>query len=145
MKWLSIAAVITLAAQAGDARGDTKKRRSDSSDSSDSEPGEDESFSKLPAIATTVLALAGGAFALYSHGKAHDAAEPVQFAANQDVYDEDAKGVRRWNAGIVVGASVAGFAAAVSGYLWYRALRSPRRVEISADGEGARVWLRGSF
>ena len=98
--------------------------------------------SRLPAIAATVVAIAGGAFGVYAFGKARDAAEPVPFAATRDLYDDEAKRVRRWNAGIVVGASVAGFATIVSGYLWYRALRSPGRVEVTADGDGASVWLR---
>jgi hypothetical protein len=100
-----------------------------------------DSPSKIPAIAATVIAVAGGGFGIYAYGKAQDAAEPVPFAATRDIYDAEAKRVRRWNAGIIVGAGVAGFGAVVSGYLWYRALRSSTRVEVTADGDGATVWL----
>lgn len=105
-----------------------------------------EAPSKLPAITATVIAIAGGAFGVYAYGKAHDAAEPVPFAASRDIYDAEAKRVRRWNAGIIVGASVGAFAAVASAYLWHRALRSPRaKIEVGADGDSASISLGGRF
>ena len=106
---------------------------------------EAEAPSKLPPVLASVIAVAGAGFAVYARGRAHDAAAPLPYAASQAVYDDEAKRVRRWNAGLVVGASVGGAAAVAAGLLWYRALRAPAPVALEVDGDGARVSLRGSF
>lgn len=133
MKWVSFATLCCVTFAAPRARADDKSPA-------------DDTPSKLPAVAATVLALAGGAFGVYAYGKAHDAAEPVPFAASRDIYDAEAKRVRRWNAGLIVGAGVGVFSAIVSGYLWHRALRAPRtKIEVTADDDSASISLGRSF
>ncbi len=99
-----------------------------------------------PAIATTALAVGAGVFAVISYGKAHDAADRAPFAIDQDAADGVADEVDTWNLRFGIATGVAIAAAGVSGYLWYRALRTPKaRVEVTPTAGGAAVTFGGRF
>jgi hypothetical protein len=103
--------------------------------------------SRIPAVIATVAtgAAAGGAIAVYlmARSRAKSAGEagiPLP-AYNQRV--DDARRLQKISWGL---AGLAGVGAVVSGYLWYRATRSPAtRVEVAPSGDGAAVWISGEF
>lgn len=106
-------------------------------------PATRERPSKLPAIVATSATGVAGVVALAFYLRARGLVDDAEEADNEDDFNDrrdDAKTNqhRSW----VIG-GVAGVGAIVSGYLWYRVLRAPDGVEVSATGTG--VAIRGRF
>lgn len=101
--------------------------------------------SKAPAIIATTAtgALAITAALLYFKARVYvNDAEAAEDQATFDVLHDKSHRFQKlaWASG-----GLAATGAVVSGYLWYRALRTEPAVEVSATGDGATVSLRGRF
>lgn len=95
--------------------------------------------SKLVPIATTTITVAAIVVAFVAQEKADAAAFRSQFAIDDTAIDEDEDEVSTWNTVFGTTTALAVVGAAASGYLWYRALRSPSttRVEVTPTAGGA--------
>ncbi len=105
-------------------------------------------FPKWPAIATSVLTVGAVLIAVISYRQAQDAAESGGFAV--DVEAEESSPfpyeVSKYNLMLGISGTTAIVAGAASGYLWYRATRSPSTsVEVQPTAGGAAVTFRGRF
>ena len=103
--------------------------------------------SKLPAavatVGTGVLGIAGALLYLKARIYVNDAEQELDFERFGELRDRSRQFQKlSWVAG-----GLAGAGAIASSYLWYRALRSPARVEVAATatGGGAALWLFGQF
>jgi len=102
--------------------------------------------SKWPAVATSVLAVGAGLFAVISYRKAHDAADRGPFTVDQEAADNLDDEVSTWNTRFGISAAVTIVAAGASGYLWNRAMHTPKtRVEVTPTAGGAAVTFGGRF
>lgn len=109
-------------------------------------PVEPQKPSKLPAIVVTgVTAVALGVTVLaFSRGRTD--ANAAEFALDAQSLSDIEDEVSKWNTVLTIGgiATIAG--AGVSGYLWYRATRSPSTtVEVKPTAGGAAVTFGGRF
>lgn len=102
--------------------------------------------SKIPPVVTSVVTVAALVGAVISFKKARTEADRAEFALDAEAFRtlDDTVG----NANLLFGISTGVFvvAGAASGYLWYRATRSPSTtVEVQPTAGGAAVSLGGRF
>jgi hypothetical protein len=75
----------------------------------------------------------------------HARADLASSALDGETLAADKDAVSRWNTTLVIAGSAAIATGALSGYLWYRALRSEPKLEVHAGPDGAGVALLGRF
>lgn len=75
----------------------------------------------------------------------HSRADLARSALDGETLAADKDAVSRWNTTLVIAGSAAIATGALSGYLWYRALRSEPKLEVHAGPAGAGVAWLGRF
>jgi tetratricopeptide (TPR) repeat protein len=91
--------------------------------------------SRAPAYVATGAAVIAAGVAGYAYVAGHARAELAGSALDRPTLDADRQAVTRWKTTVAVAAGAAAACAAVSGYLWYRALHRDPRIEVHA-GQG---------
>ncbi|MBA3393702.1 MAG: hypothetical protein H0T89_13725 [Deltaproteobacteria bacterium] len=101
--------------------------------------------SKAPAIIATTATGALAITAALLYFKARVYVNDAEAAEDQATFDELHDKSHRFQKLAWASGGLAATGAVVSGYLWYRALRTEPAVEVIATGDGAAVSLRGRF
>jgi hypothetical protein len=101
--------------------------------------------SRLPAYVATGGAVVALGVATIAFVAGHSRADLAMSALDGDTLAADKDAVSRWNTTLVIAGSAAIATTALSGYLWYRALRSEPRIEVHAGPGGAGVSFLGRF
>jgi hypothetical protein len=101
--------------------------------------------SKALAVAATSVSALALAVAGISYVVAHNRAERSQFALTEDQYTADTESIDSWNATFGVSLTVGIVGAAAASYLWYRALKTPARVQVDASGRAAWLTISGRW
>lgn len=98
-----------------------------------------ERASKMPAIVATGGTVVALALAGVAYSRAHAIAEDASFAVTQEQYDDDVAAIDAWNTTMGAAAALGVVGAGLSGYLWYRAFKSPAHVGVEATSNAGSV------
>jgi hypothetical protein len=100
---------------------------------------------RMPAYVATGGAAVALGVATLAFIAGHARADLASSALDGETLAADKHAVSRWNTTLVIAGSAAIATGALSGYLWYRALRSEPKLEVHAGPDGAGVAFLGRF